>query len=198
MKNNKKRSNKGILLALLLVLGISVGYAVLTTTLKINGSTTVKSASWNIHFGTIGTPSSTGNPTVVQAPQLVQAPPTGIDEEIEFSVTLNKPGDTYSFSVPVENDGTLAAKISNSTIFTISAEDSDSVTVPSSTYDDYFTYSVVWHDTNATPAQDDQIAGSSSRTIDVTVAYRTDIDAADLPDKDVTFTMDLLMTWVQA
>ena len=33
-----------------LIIGISLGYAALSTNLQINGSSQVKSSSWDIHF----------------------------------------------------------------------------------------------------------------------------------------------------
>ena len=49
-KNNKKNSKKTVYLILVLILGISVGYAALSATLKINGTSTIKSAKWSVHF----------------------------------------------------------------------------------------------------------------------------------------------------
>ena len=197
MKNNKKRSNKGILLLLLLVLGISVGYAVLTTTLKINGTTTVKKASWNIHFGTIGT-ATTGSVTPTSAPALAATPDAGVDQQIDFSVQLNEPGDFYEFTVPVVNDGSLTGKISNSDVLTVNATDEDDQEVSASTYANYFTYEVVWDDTDVAPATNETLAGQASRTVRVRVEYKEDITANQLPQKDVTFNISLKMAWVQA
>ena len=48
MKNNKKKNI--VLVLLLLIVGLSVGYSVLSTNLKINGSSKIKGSSWDIHF----------------------------------------------------------------------------------------------------------------------------------------------------
>ena len=47
--NNKKR-NKKLFLMLILVLAVSIGYVAIATTLKINGTTTVKGARWNVYW----------------------------------------------------------------------------------------------------------------------------------------------------
>ena len=47
MKNKKQRK---IFLYLLVILGITVGFALLSTTLKINGTASIKSNTWDIHW----------------------------------------------------------------------------------------------------------------------------------------------------
>ena len=47
-KDNKKRYV--LVMMLFLLVGISIGYAALATTLNINGNTTIEKASWDIHF----------------------------------------------------------------------------------------------------------------------------------------------------
>ena len=48
MKNNKKKNVLFVLL--LLIVGLSIGYSLLSTNLKINGSSKIKGSSWDIHF----------------------------------------------------------------------------------------------------------------------------------------------------
>ena len=46
----KKNKNQKVFIFLVLLLAISVGYALIATTLKINGSSNVKSARWNVYW----------------------------------------------------------------------------------------------------------------------------------------------------
>ena len=48
MKNNKKKNIVFVLL--LLIVGLSIGYSLLSTNLQINGSSKIKGSSWDIHF----------------------------------------------------------------------------------------------------------------------------------------------------
>ena len=47
------KKNKTTYLLILLLLGITLGYAYLNTTLNINGTTNITSASWNIYWDNI-------------------------------------------------------------------------------------------------------------------------------------------------
>ena len=101
MKN--KRRNKVILL-IILILGISIGFAALATTLKIKGATSIGKNTWNIYWDNID------NERGVDA-----TTPAAIDQEddtlITWGVTLNDPGDYYEFTIDAVNAGTLDAKI---------------------------------------------------------------------------------------
>ena len=47
MKNKKQRNS---LLLVILLLAVTIGYAVLTTNLKILGTANIKSNTWDVHF----------------------------------------------------------------------------------------------------------------------------------------------------
>ena len=104
MRNRKR--NKVFFLVILL-LGISIGFAALTTTLKINGNTTITKNNWSVYWDSVGNFSKT--PTVVETTK------AEVDEndntKVNFEVTLNQPGDFYEFQVDAVNAGTLDAMI---------------------------------------------------------------------------------------
>lgn len=68
----KERKIKVLSVAALLVavLGLTVAFAALSQTLTINGSATVNTASWDIHFKNLSTPTLTGNAAVTTAPTI--------------------------------------------------------------------------------------------------------------------------------
>ena len=81
----KKKNSSFVVIALLLIVTISIGYAALSTTLNINGTSTVTKA-----------------PTITE----------GKTTEVTYNVALNQPGSVYEFTVDVVNGGTIAAKTS--------------------------------------------------------------------------------------
>ena len=102
----KERKIKIISLCALLVavLGLTVAFASLSQTLTINGSATVNTASWDVHFenlekNTNGAGSFNGDPALSG---------TSITN---INVVITKPEDQASFDVNMVNNGTINAKI---------------------------------------------------------------------------------------
>lgn len=115
MKSRNKNILIGALLAVILVMG--VGYAAFTQQLTITGTAKITS-TWNVHMtqtGASATPSSTtgsnGRVTV-----------NGDGLTATFNASLISPGDQITYIVPIENTGTIAAKLNN---LVLSSSDSD-------------------------------------------------------------------------
>ena len=49
----KKKNSSFVVIALLLIVTISIGYAALSTTLNINGTSTIKKQTWSVYFDTL-------------------------------------------------------------------------------------------------------------------------------------------------
>ena len=114
MKDNKNLLI-GMLCAVLCVM--AVAYAAFSTTLNINGTTTIDS-TWDVHFETTGedinkcdvTPASGGEPgSVVGTVSEVKATSATV------SMSFTQPGDKAVCKLKVVNKGTLDAKLSNVT-----------------------------------------------------------------------------------
>ena len=174
----KRNSILGVIL-LLLVVSISIGYASLTTTLNINGTSAISGQTWDVHFENIAdiTKSRT-DLTVSEAANIVEKTTTPADDKddlhVSFGVSFVKPGDSYSFTVKVVNDGTIPAKVSG--IEKTISNNTNSYIV--------FTVSGI--------AENDVIAANSSKTI--TVLAKFDENATSVPSESITsnlgFTMD--------
>ncbi len=104
MRKNKKSK---YLLLLILLLGISVGYALLSTTLKINGTSTITKNTWSIYWDSVGNIEKTDTATVTTAAAIDATDNT----QVNFGVTLNLPGDYYEFQVDAVNNGTVDAMV---------------------------------------------------------------------------------------
>ena len=108
MDSKHKNILIGALLAVVFVM--AVGYAAFAQQLTINGSAEIDS-TWDVHMtqtGASATPNYTNNATTGGTVTV-----NGGGASATFSATLISPGDKVTFVVPIENKGTLDAKLSN-------------------------------------------------------------------------------------
>ena len=111
MKDNRKTLYYFVALSLFLsVIGISVGFAAMSTELRVNGTTTVAPANWKIKFLNLSSPTIVGDASVETAPQIQSDTHIG-----NYEVKLTKPGDTITYTFDITNDGTLDAELSSYT-----------------------------------------------------------------------------------
>lgn len=183
MKNDKRNRTSYIIIALLiLVVGISIGYAALSTTLNINGSSTITKQSWDVHFANII--ETDGSVTATSPAAITAGDPT----KVTYNITLAKPGDFYEFSVDVVNAGTLPAKISAA----------PSLEGVSAAQDVYVNYTVKWADSNAQPAANDLLsANGGKKTAIVRIEYDKNTTADQLPTTGETLTLSFSMNFIQ-
>ena len=147
----KKKSNrKFVLLVLaLLLLTITVGYATLSTTLEIKGTSKINNAAWNVHFANLNVTEGSVAATKVAS---IDTTTTTID----YDVNLTKPGDFYEFTVDVTNTGSINAKLSAMpTLSGVSTEQ-----------DVYTNYTVTYSDCKAIGAND-KLAAGETKTLKV-------------------------------
>lgn len=97
------------------ILFMAVGFSVLETSLLINGTSAVKSSTWNVHFSNLNLGDKVGEASEITAPALSSTNLTSISD---FSVSLRKIDDSISYTFDVVNDGNYNAKISSINIST--------------------------------------------------------------------------------
>ena len=192
MKGRNKRDNKAKYLLILLLL-IAVGYAAIATTLKINGTSTIKSAKWDVYWE---------NPQVLSGSVTNTAPTLSeSDTKATFNVTLNEPGDYYEFTIDAVNNGSLDAKIDTNGIVKQVKNSSGQVVNPT-----ILKYEVTNNDQGHTAIEEGHILAKKSgntptkETYRVRVEYRNDegIDPEDLDDtNDLVFTIEFSVKYVQ-
>lgn len=106
MRTKDKNALIGGLLAIVFVM--AVGYAAFSTNLQIGGTANVTS-KWDVHIKSItpGTPvgTATNKGTTIGEDKL----------SATFKADLVSPGDSITYTVVVENSGTLPAKLSSIT-----------------------------------------------------------------------------------
>ena len=176
-----KKKNNGFLLALafVIMLGISVGYAAITTTLQINGTSSIGKATWDVHFENVKVTS--GSVTATNA--------AAIDTNktsIGYAVILSLPGDFYEFTVDVKNGGTIPAKLSG--VPTLSGV--------SSQQDVYVNYTVKYSDGTAI-GSNDELAAGATKTLKVRVEFDKNISDSQLPSEGNSLNLGFAMDYVQ-
>ena len=105
MRNRKR--NK-MFLWILIILGLTIGFAALTTTLKINGSAAITKNTWNIYWDNVANEKGV---TPEAETKIGPDEDEVADSLVEFQVTFDKPGDYYEFTVDAVNAGTIDAEL---------------------------------------------------------------------------------------
>ena len=181
MRKLKNRiSQKIIFLSLILILAISLGYAILSTALTINGTANISSNSWLVYFTNVDV--TPGSVTATNTPTTSGTSTT----TLTWEVNLETPGDFYEYYVDVKNDGTIDAMIgslSNTSLSTNQAK--------------YLAYSVTYDD-GATIEQYDKLASGDMVTLKVRVEYKTDLNPEDLPSDSSSISLIYTSNYVQA
>ena len=170
----------GILYLFLFVLfcGFGVGYAVIRSEMKVNGSARVINANWNVHFSGI---SITQGSVTATTPASITAADT-----VEFAVPLTNPGDFYEFSVNVVNDGTMNAVLNGITI----------TPVLSASQKEYIEYSLTY-DNGSFINNGDLLLNNSSRKVRVIMRYKDNVDVSLYPETDSNYNASITMNYVQ-
>jgi hypothetical protein len=204
-KNSSILKNKGLLVALFVILvgGISLGYAYLSATLTINGTTNISKVGWDIHFfdATV-TDGSVENGTAAGAIIHSDDPTTA-----SWSATLSTPGDFYEFQLYVGNFGTINAKLDQldtdatkkwikNTATVVYADDNSALSAEDQAkFDAIYTYTV-------TGEPVDHLAKASGTTptsypLKFRVEFKRDINGEDLIDRPIKVTYFYQLKYVQ-
>ncbi len=189
MEQNKKRNNKknyALLVLLLLLTGLGIGYAILSTNLNITGSSSIKDAQWDIHFNNLNVSGGSVATTGTDSAATID---TATKTRVDYTITLNKPGDYYEFTVDVVNGGSIDAMVA-----TVSSK-LDNVEIE--TLPSYLNYSVSYLDGKKIAANH-LLAAGATETYKVRVEYKKDISAVDLPATDTTLSFTFAVSYVQA
>lgn len=189
MKKNKK--NKTLLTVLILLLAITIGYAAIATTLKINGSADVKSARWNVYWDENSIAVTEGSVATTQGNEARVTDSS--KTQIEYSVELSEPGDFYEFTVDAVNEGSLNAKIAPNGVKN-NVYESDGTTPKN--LPDYLGYTVKYAENDADVTAGDVLEAKKGNTptrkkYKVRVWYKTDIDPSTL-NESTTETLRLV------
>ena len=183
-----RRKNNKIILLLVLILGLTIGFALISTTLKINGIANLKSNTFDIHWNENSIVETEGS---VDA----NAPASVIDQEkktISFDAELIIPGDFYEFTVDAKNYGTVDGAIQGINLYYYEEGSSTPSSLPS-----YLNYTVTYAD-GTTPGIGDILKVGKSKKYKIRLEFKsTETEMPSNPDNGtVTFKIDHKVTKV--
>ena len=171
---------KKYLFVIVLILSfITVGYANMSTSINVVGSSVINNPKWDIHFD---------NLRVIDGSNNGSSSISNDNNVVNYDLYFTIPGDTYEFLVDVVNSGTIDGMIDS----TISKLNGELITVLPS----YLDYSVTYSDgEEILPNQ--VLFANESKTIRVRVSYKRDITVDDIPDSIEKFRLSYSMKYIQ-
>ncbi len=178
-KQKKFQTNRRAFI-LMAVLCMGIGFAFLSSNLTITGNTSVSGNSWNVYFTNVQVTDGSVGATVV--PTTSGTNTTSID----YTVTLDKPGDFYEFTVDVVNNGTIDAMIQSVNMTSLDTD-----------VEKYLSYTATYLD-GTELAQNNVLEADDSATYKVRVEFKKNISASDLDEEGVNLHLTFGLNYVQS
>ena len=168
----------GLFLILVCVFTLTIAYAALSAVLTISGNARVSAADWDIYLA---------NPKVRNGSATTTVPSIITSSTVEFSTTLNMPGDFYEFTIDVVNAGSIDAMIENV------------IKTPDLTAEQakFLKYEVSYQNGESITTKQ-LLAKDTMMPIKVRIEYRKDLVASDLPTGQVQLTLGLVLDYIQS
>ena len=194
----RKNRNKKFLISFvaLFVLLFGIGYAYLTQKLDITGYLSVtKSMTCPIVFDNVLTDNITSN---VEANE-----PAARSEEnktiIDFDLDLNKPGDVYSFTFDVKNEGPenkcVDTCISNIELIILDSNSANFTDLELVKIKNAIKYELVYDNTDIDVLIGNVLPGQQTKKMRFSVKYSNDINVSDILDKEYDIKASLIITY---
>ena len=180
----KERRTKALVVVVLLIVvaGLTVAFAALSTTLNINGTAYLDAAKWGIRFENLSSPTKIGSATTTGTAKIEE---TKAAEITDMNVNLSTPGDKVTYTVDLVNKGTINAKIDNIEKTQLTSEQQR-----------YLTFKVT--DQNGYEIkQGDIIEKGETRKITITIEFIKDLTKEDLPKQTSTISLSYKLNFVQ-
>ena len=175
MERQTKVTNIAIIALAVAVVFMSVGFALYSQQLTLNGTATVQPATWSVKFDTT-TGVTPGQGSVAATTS------TLTDTSYTYAFTLAKPGDFFEMDIPVVNAGTINAQLKTITMSQLSASQSN-----------YLSYTLSYNGTpytqTTTLSTPVALNAQATATVKVKVEYLLPNDSANLPQTAQTVTI---------
>ena len=174
-----KNKNIYIYLIVVLLLVMTIGYALLNSTLNITGKSNISKNTWDVHFDNVVV--KNGSAEAVKLPTIEN------NTTVDFEVALNMPGEFYGFTVDVVNNGTIDAMID-------SIENLPELTLEQQKYLNY----IIEYENGEQITTKQLVSKESFVRLKVKVELRKDIAATDLPEVGDVLYLSFTLNYVQA
>ena len=196
----KQRTTKVVALAALFmaIIGMSVAFAAMSTTLQIDGTAAMQTANWDVRFVT-----GTLNSTTTTYASITTMPTLTTNNLGTFQAVLTRPGDTVTFTFDVTNAGTINARINEilrngvvggTPVCTGTATDEATATADAAIVCGNLTYTLTYTDGGAAVSLNDTLTAGQTRNLTLTLSYT----GTTLPSDDVQITgLGITVTYVQ-
>ena len=166
---------------LVAVLGLTVAFAALSTTLNIKGSAYLYAAKWGIKFQNLSEPSIVGEASDAKTAKIEK------DVSInDIKVTLSKPGDSVTYTVDLVNDGDINAKIENIEKTNLTEEQQK-----------YITFTVKYKENDTELKIGDILSKKEVKPLVIKIEYRKDLESSDLPKSAQGINLSYKLDFVQ-
>lgn len=186
MERNRRVWTAILIIGIIAVIGTTVAFALLSTTLNITGTGEVSPATWDIKFQNLSGPTITGKAEVLTEPKLS-------DTIIEkYDIRLVAPGDSITYTFDVQNAGDLNAEIGSF----IKANTPSCISTNGDIEDEVLTcenliYTLTYTNGGNTVGVGDTLAAHQSKNLTLKIEYPS--TATSLPKDSVKIT-DLEIT----
>ena len=180
----KERRTKALVVVVLLIVvaGLTVAFAALSTTLNINGTAYLDAAKWGIKFENLSDPVKVGTATVTGTAKIEESKSAEITG---INVSLSTPGDKVTYTVDLVNEGTINAKI-----------DKIEKTELTSEQQKYLTFKITDKDGKEV-SEGDILSASETRNLTITIEFIKDLTKEDLPTSTSTISLSYKLNFVQ-
>ena len=180
----KERSVKLLIISILfmLIAGLTVAFAALSTTLNINGTAYLDAAKWGIRFENLSSPTRVGKATTTGTARIEEAKAASVTG---MNVGLSIPGDKIVYTVDLVNKGTINAKIDNIEKTVLTREQQR-----------YLTFKVTDKD-GYEIKQGDILEKGETKKITITIEFIKDLTKEDLPKQTSTISLSYKLNFVQ-
>jgi len=189
------RKKTKFLILIILLFGLSIGYAYVYGDFKVNGIAGVTKQGWEVYWN---------NAQVVQgsisqtAPTIVAGANNTANTKVSFQVDLTNPGQYYEFTVDAVNNGTIDAMITNieKTVNDIDVN-SEQCPLPA-----YVSYTVTYAD--GTEIEENQLLAKKTNNTATTQKYKvkveflSNVDSSSLGNDTLTLNFKFGITYGQA
>ena len=180
----KERRTKALVIVVMLIVvaGLTVAFASLSSVLNIKGTAYLDAAKWGIRFENLSSPTRVGKATTTGTAKIEE---TKAAEITDMNVSLSIPGDKIVYTVDLVNKGTINAKIDNIEKTQLTSEQQR-----------YLTFKVT--DPNGYEIkQGDILEKGETKKITITIEFIKDLTKEDLPTSTSTISLSYKLNFVQ-
>ncbi len=181
MEKERRIRILSIIALVIAVLGLTIAFASLSTTLKINGGAKVDAATWDVKFEELSSASTTGSASEIESPTISED-----GKKIEnMKVHLTKPKDSVTYTVYVANNGSINAEVTSIKTPTLTEKQKK-----------YLEFSATYEDGN--PIENSNIinAGEKEKVI-IKIRFKEELEKEDLPKEGEEIELSFEIEYVQ-